>query len=139
MHNPIITKVFHFCAAHQYGHKDWEADKNRKVFGLDAQVHGHNYELEVMVTGEVDKDTGFVIDLEKLKRIVDEHVINVLDHSQIEKDIPWFRDRQPSSENLVIYIWTQLEEHLLPVRLVRVRLRETPTIFTDYYGTNNGI
>lgn len=136
---PTITKVFHFCAAHQYGQKEWEADKNQEVFGLDAQVHGHNYELEVMVTGEVDKDTGFVINLGKLKRIVDERVINVLDHSQIEKDLPWFRDKQPSSENLVVFIWSQLEKHLLPVRLVRIRLRETPTIFTDYSGTGDGI
>jgi 6-pyruvoyltetrahydropterin/6-carboxytetrahydropterin synthase len=139
MHNPAITKVFHFCAAHQYGNKGWEPDKNKEVFGLDSQVHGHNYELEVMVTGEIEKDTGFVIDLAKLKSIVDERVIDVLDHSQIEKDVPWFRDKQPSSENLVVFIWNQLEEYLLPVRLVRIRLRETPTIFTDYYGSENGI
>ncbi len=134
MGNPQLTKVFHFCAAHQYGHEEWSAEKNQEVFGPDARVHGHNYTLEITVTGDIDPDTGYLVDLEKLKAVVDSRVIHVLDHSQIERDIPWFKGKQPSSEHMVQFIWEQLESELKPVRLVRVRLQETPTIYTDYFG-----
>ena len=96
MNNPYLTKVFHFNAAHQYGHSDWSEKKNREIFGADAKVHGHNYILEVMVTGKINPETGFIIDLNYLKNIVDTHVIRVLDHSQIEKEIEWFNNKQPS-------------------------------------------
>ena len=69
MSNPFITKVFHFNAAHQYGHDDWSAEKNWEVFGLDSKVHGHNYTLEVMVTAAINPDTGFIVDLGELKSI----------------------------------------------------------------------
>ncbi|MFH1851473.1 MAG: 6-carboxytetrahydropterin synthase [Candidatus Neomarinimicrobiota bacterium] len=134
MANPYITKVFHFCAAHQYGHSDWSDERNREVFGPDARVHGHNYALEITVTGPVDPDTGFCVDLGELKQIVDENVIRQLDHAQIERDVPWFHGKQPSSENMVRFIWDEVAPRLQGPRLHRVRLRETPTIFTDYYG-----
>lgn len=134
MSNPFITKLFHFCAAHQYGHADWSEARNLEVFGPDARVHGHNYTLEVTVTGPVDPETGFCVNLDDLQKIVHRHVLEVLDHSRFERDVPWFRDRQPSSENLVVFIWEQIEKHLQGPRLHRIRLRETPTIYTDYYG-----
>ena len=134
MSNPFLTKVFYFNAAHQYGHDDWSDDKNWEVFGPDSKVHGHNYTLEVMVTAEVDKDTGFIVDLGHLKEVVNNNVINILDHTQFEKEVKWFNDKQPSSENLVIFIWSQIEPYLKDVTLYRIRLHETPTIFTDYYG-----
>ena len=139
MSNPLITKVFYFCAAHQYGHANWSEDKNLEVFGPDAKVHGHNYELEITVTGAIDSKTGFIIDLGELKKIVDEKVINVLDHCQIETDIPWFNGKQPSSENMVMFIWEQISNKIGNARLYRIRLKETPTIFTDYYGPQHGI
>jgi len=129
-----ITKVFHFNAAHQYGHKDWSKQKNEEVFGVDARVHGHNYILEVMVKGSIDQETGYIIDLGLLKKTVNDFVINVLDHTQLEKDIGWFHDRQPSSENLVLFIWSEINDRIGRGLLYRLRLRETPTIFTDYYG-----
>lgn len=134
MGNPHLTKVFTFCAAHQYGHEDWSAERNEAVFGPDARVHGHNYTLEITVTGDIDPDTGYLIDLGKLKSIVESRVIDVLDHRRIERDIPWFQGKQPSSEHMVQFIWEQIVEELKPVQLVRVRLRETPTIYTDYAG-----
>mgnify|MGYP003323228586 FL=1 len=134
MSNPFLTKVFYFNAAHQYGHDDWSDDKNWEVFGPDSKVHGHNYTLEVMVTAEVDKDTGFIVDLGHLKEVVNNNVINILDHTQFEKEVKWFNDKQPSSENLVVFIWSQIEPYLNDVTLHRIRLHETPTIFTDYYG-----
>ncbi len=134
MANPYITKVFHFCAAHQYGHVDWSDERNREVFGPDAKVHGHNYAIEVTVTGPINPDTGFCVDLGELKKIVNENVIAQLDHSQIEQDVAWFKGKQPSTENMVQFIWGEIESRLKGPRLHRIRLRETPTIFTDYYG-----
>jgi 6-pyruvoyltetrahydropterin/6-carboxytetrahydropterin synthase len=134
MRNPYLTKVFYFNAAHQYGHDDWSDDKNWEVFGPDSKVHGHNYTLEVMVTAEVNKDTGFIVDLGHLKEVVNNNVINILDHTQFEKEVKWFNDKQPSSENLAVFIWSQIEPFLNDVTLHRIRLHETPTIFTDYYG-----
>tara|TARA_B100000686_G_scaffold306077_1_gene345166 strand:- start:4389 stop:4796 length:408 start_codon:yes stop_codon:yes gene_type:complete len=129
-----LTKIFYFNAAHQYGHKDWTNKKNYEVFGPDSKVHGHNYTLEIMVTGKVNDETGFIVDLGHLKKIVNEHVIDVLDHTQFEKEVDWFSDRQPSSENLVQFIWSQIKPRLKGASLYRIRLKETPTIFTDYYG-----
>ena len=134
MSNPFLTKVFYFNAAHQYGHDDWSDDKNWEVFGPDSKIHGHNYTLEVMVTAEVNDETGFIVDLGQLKEIVNNNVINILDHSLFDKEVEWFNDKQPSSENLVIFIWSQIEPSLDGVTLHRIRLHETPTIFTDYYG-----
>ena len=134
MSNPFLTKVFYFNAAHQYGHDDWSDDKNWEVFGPDSKIHGHNYTLEVMVTAEVNDDTGFIVDLGQLKEIVNNNVINILDHTLFDKEVEWFNDKQPSSENLVIFIWSQIEPYLDGVTLHRIRLHETPTIFTDYYG-----
>ena len=134
MSNPFLTKVFYFNAAHQYGHDDWSDDKNWEVFGPDSKIHGHNYTLEVMVTAEVNDDTGFIVDLSQLKEIVNNNVINILDHTLFDKEVEWFNDKQPSSENLVIFIWSQIEPYLDGVTLHRIRLHETPTIFTDYYG-----
>ena len=129
-----LTKTFHFCAAHQYGHEDWSEQKNIDTFGADAQIHGHNYTLEVTVKGEINPDTGFIVDLAHLKEIVNTNIIKKLDHSQIEKDITWFKNKQPSSENLVVFIWEVIAHDLKGVKLHRIRLQETPTITTDYYG-----
>ena len=134
MSNPFITKIFRFNAAHQYGHDDWSAEKNWEVFGLDSKVHGHNYTLEVMVTAEVNPETGFIVDLGELSSIVQKYVIDILDHSQFEKEVEWFRNKQPSTENLVQFIWNQIKPRIPHITLHRIRLHETPTIFTDYYG-----
>ena len=134
MSNPYITKIYHFCAAHQYGQSNWSDDKNKQVFGPDSRVHGHNYKLEVTVTGEINPETGFLIDLGELSVIVNDHVLSKLDHSQFEKDLEWFKDKQPSSENLVIFIWGEISKHLKGANLHRIRIVETPTIYTDYYG-----
>ena len=134
MKNIYLTKVFYFNAAHQYGHEEWSHEKNWEVFGPDSKVHGHNYTLEVMVSGNVNPETGFIVDLGHLKKIVKTYVLDILDHSQFEKEVDWFKERQPSSENLVQFIWQQIEPRLEGAKLHRIRLRETPTIFTDYYG-----
>ena len=101
MSNPIITKKYHFCASHKYGNADWSEEKNLEVFGKDYNTHGHNYILEVSVTGPIDQGSGWLVDLQKLNKLVKSKVVNVLDHSQIEVDIKWFKGKQPSSENIL--------------------------------------
>lgn len=129
-----ITKIFRFSAAHQYGNPKWSDTENREVFGHDVRLHGHNYTLEVTVKGEIDPETGFVMILGDLKDIVNKKVVERLDHATIDKDIPWFRGKQPSTENMVVWIWQQIEPELESATLHRIRLNETPTIYTDYFG-----
>ena len=134
MNYPIITKRYHFCASHKYGNDAWSEEKNLKVFGKDYNTHGHNYVLEVSVTGPIDPGSGWLVDLPTLNKIVKNNVINVLDHSQIEKDVEWFKNKQPSSENLLLWIWDQIFDKITDCKLHRIRLVETHSIFNDYYG-----
>ena len=134
MSNPIITKKYHFCASHKYGNADWSEEKNLEVFGKDYNTHGHNYILEVAVTGPIDQRSGWLVDLKKLGQIVKKYVVNVLDHSQIEVDIEWFKGKQPSSENILIWAWNEIAPRMERGTLHRLRLVETHSIYTDYYG-----
>ena len=134
MSNPILTKKYHFCASHKYGNDHWSDDENLEVFGKDFNNHGHNYILEVSVTGPVNPDTGWLVDLGVLNKIVKTNVVNVLDHAQIEEDIDWFKGKQPSSEVIVVWIWDQIIKDFKEAELFRIRLVETHTIHTDYYG-----
>ena len=134
MANPILTKKYHFCASHKYGNEHWSEEKNYKVFGKDYNNHGHNYILEVSMTGLVNPDTGWLVDLGHVNKIVKSNVVNILDHSQIEQDIPWFKGKQPSSEVIVVWIWEQISKYLKGAELYRIRLVETHSIHTDYYG-----
>tara|TARA_B100001179_G_scaffold119721_1_gene85612 strand:- start:30 stop:443 length:414 start_codon:yes stop_codon:yes gene_type:complete len=134
MSNPIITKKYHFCASHKYGNADWSEEKNLEVFGKDYNTHGHNYILEVSVTGSIDQGSGWLVDLKKLGQIVKKYVVNVLDHSQIEVDIEWFKGKQPSSENILVWAWGEIAPRMERGTLHRLRLVETHSIYTDYYG-----
>ena len=129
-----ITRRYDFCAAHQYWNDSWNQEKNEKEFGPDIYVHGHNYNLEVSISGEVNPENGFIINLKIIDKIVNE-AVTLLDHSQIEKDIPWFNGKQPSSENLTIYFWEHIANRIPNANsLFQIRIYETPRIFTDYYG-----
>ena len=134
MANPVLTKKYHFCASHKYGNDHWSEEKNYEVFGKDYNNHGHNYILEVTMTGLVNPDTGWLVDLGHVNEIVKSNVVNILDHSQIEQDIPWFKGKQPSSEVIVVWIWEQISKYLKGAELYRIRLVETHSIHTDYYG-----
>jgi 6-pyruvoyltetrahydropterin/6-carboxytetrahydropterin synthase len=137
MSNPIITKKYHFCASHKYGNLDWSEEKNRDVFDKDYNTHGHNYILEVSVSGPIDPGSGWLIDLKKLGEVVKTNVVNILDHSQIEIDIEWFRGKQPSSENILVWAWGEIAPRMERGKLHRLRLVETHSIHTDYYGPNH--
>ena len=134
MSNPIITKKYHFCASHKYGNADWSEEKNLEVFGKDYNTHGHNYVLEVSVTGPIDQGSGWLVDLKKLGQLVKKYVVNILDHSQIEEDIEWFKGKQPSSENILVWAWDEIAPRLERGTLHQLRLVETHSIYTDYYG-----
>ena len=134
MSNPIITKKYHFCASHKYGNSNWSEEKNYEVFGKDYNNHGHNYILEVSVTGPIDPDSGWLVDLQKLNVLVRSRIVDVMDHSQIEKDIDWFKGRQPSSENILVWAWNEIAPRMEQGTIHRLRLVETHSIHTDYYG-----
>ena len=132
---PFLTKQYKFCAAHRYWNPNWDESRNLEIFGEDVKIHGHNYILDVTVSGEINPDSGFIVNIKELNEVVKSKVISVLDHSQIEKDVDWFKGKQPSTENLVIFIWEQIESSLdRQAVLYSIKLRETPTIYTTYYG-----
>lgn len=132
----LTTKRFEFSSAHRYWNPEWSAERNLEVFGkcTNPHGHGHNYVLETTVAGAVDPVTGMVINVAELKRIVGE-VLEGFDHKHLNEDTPYFRDRQPTTENIVQVLWTLIAPRLpASVRLHRLRLYETATIFADYYG-----
>jgi 6-pyruvoyltetrahydropterin/6-carboxytetrahydropterin synthase len=132
----LTTRRFEFSAAHRYWNPDWSDEKNLEVFGkcTNAFGHGHNYVLEVTIGGEVDPQTGMVINLVELKAIVG-RVLEGFDHKHLNEDTEHFRDRQPTTENIVVVLWDLIGE-VLPeeVRLAHLRLYETPDVFADYGG-----
>ena len=132
---PFITKQYKFCAAHRYWNNRWTEAENFENFGDDIYLHGHNYNLDITISGEINTDSGFIVNLQKLNNIVQENVISIMDHSQIEKDIDWFENRQPSTENMVVFIWKRLAGKIpSPAKLHSIKLQETPTISTTYFG-----
>ena len=132
---PYITKQFKFCAAHKYWNTNWSDEKNKEIFENNVRIHGHNYLLDVTIKGQASKESGFVINISKLKDVVNNYVMKFLDHSQIQKDIEWFKNKQPSTENLVLFIWEQIVNRIPDgAQLHKIKLRETPSIYTEYYG-----
>ena len=131
---PQITKQYKFCAAHKYWNNNWSKEKNKEIFDDDIKIHGHNYDLYVTIKGPIDQDSGFIINLLFLNKIVKDKIIKPLDHSMIHEH-PYFKEKQPSTENLVQFIWHQISPEIsLPAKLHCIKLRETGTIFTEYYG-----
>jgi 6-pyruvoyltetrahydropterin/6-carboxytetrahydropterin synthase len=132
-----ITRIEHFNAAHKLFNPNWTREKNEEVFGKCANEnwHGHNFELYVTLKGEPNPDTGFVYDVKRLSIIVKEHVIDKLDHKNLNVDVDFMKGKLCSIENLVIGIWNQLAPYLpKEVQLHRLKLYETPRIFVEYYG-----
>jgi 6-pyruvoyltetrahydropterin/6-carboxytetrahydropterin synthase len=132
-----VTRRLHFSAAHRLSREDWTAAENERVFGLCASPnwHGHNYDLDVTVEGEVDPETGFVLDLKVLRELVEARVVRDLDHRNLNLDVPWLGGKIPTTENLVIGIWERLLGALpAGVELVRLVLWETPRNYVEYTG-----
>ncbi|MEO6405735.1 MAG: 6-carboxytetrahydropterin synthase [Ferruginibacter sp.] len=132
-----ITRIEHFNAAHKLFNPSWSKEKNEAIFGKCANEnwHGHNFELYVTIKGWPDAESGFVYDVKKLSRIVKEHVIEKLDHKNLNIDVDFMKGKMCSIENLVIGIWEQLAKHLPPeAQLHSLKLYETPRIFVEYFG-----
>jgi 6-pyruvoyltetrahydropterin/6-carboxytetrahydropterin synthase len=130
-----VTRRVHFNAAHRLHNPALSDDENRRIFGLcnNPNYHGHNYELDVSVEGEIDPTTGFVVDLGLVRRIVEETVVAHLDHRNLNLDVPEFATANPTTENLVVVIWRRLEGQV-PGRLTRLVLWETPRNYVTYEG-----
>ena len=132
-----LTRVEHFNAAHRLYNAAWSSEKNDEVFGKCANEnwHGHNYELYVTVKGKPDANTGFLVDAKKLSVIINEHVVEKLDHKNLNLDVDFMKNKMCSSENLAMAIWQELKPHLPEgVQLHCIKLYETPKIYVEYFG-----
>ena len=131
-----VTRKLHFNAAHRLHNPEKSAAWNRETFGLcnSENWHGHNYVLEVTVAGEPDPETGYVIDLGVLKRLVTERIIDRVDHKNLNLDVDFLDGILPSTENFVVAIWHELADALPAGRLHRLRLFETERNFAEYRG-----
>ncbi len=131
-----ISRKAHFNAAHRLYRKDWSMEKNNEVFGKcnNPNFHGHNYELIVSVTGEVDKETGYVVDVKVLTDIIKEDVENQFDHKNLNLDVPEFFDLNPTAENIVVVIYNKIKKRINPDFDLQVVLYETPRNFVTYNG-----
>ena len=131
-----VTRREHFSSAHRLFNPAWSEDRNAQVFGKCSNPagHGHNYYVEVTVAGEIDPETGYVVDLKQLKEVILERVIRRVDHKNLNVDVDFLRDVIPTAENIAVAIWQQLQGHIPSGRLFQVRLYETEKNFVDYRG-----
>lgn len=133
----FLTRHEHFNAAHKLYNPEWSEEKNIEVFGkcANANWHGHNYNLIVTIKGEVNEDTGFLMDAKKLSAILSEHVCEKIDHKNLNLDVDFMFGKLASTENLALAIWEQILPHLpYNVKLHCVKLYETPSICVEYFG-----
>ena len=132
-----VRRRSRFNAAHRLHNPNMSDEWNAATFGKcnNPNWHGHNYELEVTVKGEPDQETGYVIDLSVLKKIIKERIVDVCDHSNLNQDVPFLQGIIPSTENIVVAFWKELESAIPgPVKLHRIRLYETENNVAEYMG-----
>lgn len=131
-----LTRREHFNAAHKLYNADWSEAKNEEVFGKcsNANWHGHNFDLFITVKGDPDPDTGFIVNVKDLSRIINREIIDELDHKNLNLDVSWMTGIMPSIENLIIKIWGRLEPFMVTCELHCVKLVETENIYAEYFG-----
>ena len=136
-----VSRLEHFNAAHKLHNPNWSLAKNKEVFGpcANANWHGHNYELIVTVKGLPDPDTGFVIDLKKLSTLIRTHIIQKVDHKNLNLDVDFMEDKLASTENLIVEFWKILEPRIQEISnknaiLHSLKLYETPRNYVEYFG-----
>lgn len=132
-----LSRHEHFCAAHKLYNPAWSKEKNVEIFGKCAHEnwHGHNFELIVTVKGKINPNTGFFINVKELSAIIQQNIIEKLDHKNLNLDVPFLLGTIPTTENLAIGIWNELRKHLpAHVLLHAVKIYETPRICVEYYG-----
>lgn len=132
----IVTRKVHFNSAHRLVNTDFSAAWNEEQYGAcnNAYWHGHNYTLEVSLKGEPDARTGYVIDLGQLKTVIQEEIIDKCDHRNLNLEVDFLKGVIPSTENLVIAFWRQLEKRLGNDKLYCLRLYETERNYAEYFG-----
>lgn len=131
-----LTRVEHFNAAHKLYVNEWSKDKNIEMFGkcCNPHFHGHNFEIYVTVKGVPDSNTGFIMNVHDLSKIIKKEIVERFDHKNLNLDIEYFKKVQPSSENFVILIWEILNNKLKNCTLHCIKLQETDRIYVEYYG-----
>jgi 6-pyruvoyltetrahydropterin/6-carboxytetrahydropterin synthase len=131
-----VTRRVEFSASHFYHNPNLTPEENRRIFGKcnNPHGHGHNYTLEVTVGGSIDPTTGMVLDLKELKDLLEREVLQLMDHRFLNKEVPAFATKLPTTENIAVEIWNLLAPKLAFGELHRIRLYETPDLFVDYYG-----
>ena len=131
-----VHRKAHFNAAHRLFKMEWTDEKNFEVFGKcsNPNYHGHNYELTVSVTGEVDPETGFVMDLKRLKDLIYTEVETPFDHKNLNVEVEEFKTLNPTAENIAVVIWNKLRKKLRENLDLQVTLYETPRNFVTYKG-----
>lgn len=131
-----LSRKAHFNAAHRLYRKDWSDEKNDLIFGKcnNPNYHGHNYELIVSVTGEIDPETGYVLDVKFLTDIIKTEVEDAFDHKNLNLDVAEFQDLNPTAENIVVVIWNKIRKRIAQSLDLEVVLYETPRNFVTYNG-----
>ncbi|RYF85729.1 MAG: 6-carboxytetrahydropterin synthase [Chitinophagaceae bacterium] len=129
-----VVRREHFNAAHRLYRKDWSDEQNSQTFGKCSfpNFHGHNYELEIKVVGEIDEATGFVMDLKQLSDLVSEKVLEKFDHKNLNVDVEEFRNLIPTAENIAVVIYNLLRPYVAQQNELFIRLFETPRNFVEY-------
>jgi 6-pyruvoyltetrahydropterin/6-carboxytetrahydropterin synthase len=131
-----VTRRVAFNAAHRLYNPEWSDEKNFEVFGKcsNPNWHGHNYVLEVVVAGEIDSKTGFVVDIQKLKKVIKKNVLEHVDHKNLNLETEFMKGKICSTENLAVGIWNQLVNDIPTGKLYSIRLSETENNFFEYKG-----
>jgi 6-pyruvoyltetrahydropterin/6-carboxytetrahydropterin synthase len=131
-----VHRKAHFNAAHRLYRKDWDDQKNQNIFGKcsNPNFHGHNYELTVSVKGDIDPETGFVVDLKILKDLISSEIEEYLDHKNLNVEVEEFKTLNPTAENIAVVIWGKLRHKLKETLELSVTLYETPRNFVTYNG-----
>ena len=131
-----VSRKAHFNAAHRLYRKDWTDEKNTEVFGKcsNPNFHGHNYELIVSVTGDIDKETGYVIDIKILKDIIKSEIEDAFDHKNLNIEVTEFKELNPTAENIAVVIYNKIKPKIEPKLNLEITLFETPRNFVTYSG-----
>ncbi|WP_067148759.1 6-pyruvoyl trahydropterin synthase family protein [Pseudotamlana agarivorans] len=131
-----VSRKAHFNAAHRLFNKNWSFEKNDAVFGKcnNPNYHGHNYELIVSVTGEINEETGFVIDVAILKELIEVEIEAAFDHKNLNLEVPEFESLNPTAENIAVVIYNKLKPKLDAALELEITLYETPRNFVRYSG-----
>ncbi|GIR29293.1 6-carboxy-5,6,7,8-tetrahydropterin synthase [bacterium] len=131
-----VTRKSHFNAAHRLHNNEWSDEKNNTFYGLcnNKNYHGHNYDLEVTVKGEIDPESGYLVDMKVLSNIIEENICKKFDHKNLNLDTTEFKNLIPTAENIAVVIWNILREKIDKKLKLSIKLFETPRNFVEYSG-----